>query len=546
VPAVLSDIEHSLRLTHAEKCRRELLRRDYSRYYRLCYPKYHFGWFHQVLCRKLQRFWEDVEQKKRPRLQLWVPPQHGKTDNASRASVSWALGRRPDLRVIISQHSAKQAYGNSRWIRNRLRDDEHLAIFPLGALSDDSKAVDKFSLQAGGQLRAAGADTGVAGTPADAVVLDDFISGREQADSQTIRDKRWQSWQDDYRPRLSEGGGALIINTRWHQDDLSGRQIEQMNDALARNDPNADLWEIVCFPAIAIEDEEFRKAGEALFPEHKSLSELLNIKQGMSPRSFRSVYQQQPIDDQGSYYKKQHMRTYEQVPQHCINYITTDLAFGEKQTNDWTVLLPGGVDPQDNLHLLPGMIRRRMDALETCCRLLMLADQIDAQIITLPKDHIGRTMHKFLMKLMDGCTPEEEELGGVLCGVDAQGKDQRFLIPRRYYHIEWLDVVEDKQARGRAAQALQERGKALWPSGDQWTDVIQPELLSFPTGKNDDIADAFADFGRLLDLLMAGRVPRKPEHKNPDEKRWKEVERRTKPRTQSAIPKLFGRRRRPA
>jgi hypothetical protein len=253
----------------------------------------------------------------------------------------------------------------------------------------------------------------------------------------------------------------------------------------------------------------------------------------MSPRNWQSVYQQNPFDIQGSYYKAEFFRTYTgKHPDHCRNYITVDLAFGQKQTNDWTVLFPVAIDPNDDMYVLPRVVRKRMDPLETCCRLMVLATDLDVEMVTLPSDHIGNSLFPFLTKFMDEG------------GTNIKAGGELFTFPKANFLIRWMPVVQDKQARGRSAQGWQERGKVYWPTGDQYENILKPELLKFPTGKNDDVCDTFADMGRLLEDLQKGRIPKAPERVNPDLARWKEVAARKKHgKKPEGIQPLFGRRR---
>src|ERR1019366_7231020 len=54
------------------------------------------------------------------------------------------------------------------------------------------------------------------------------------------------------------GGALVLIQTRWHEDDLPGRLLREHAD---------ENWEVISMPAVAEVDDEFRKAGEALWPE---------------------------------------------------------------------------------------------------------------------------------------------------------------------------------------------------------------------------------------------------------------------------------------
>jgi hypothetical protein len=49
------------------------------------------------------------------------------------------------------------------------------------------------------------------------------------------------------------------------------------------------------------------------------------------------------------------------------------------------------------------------------------------------------------------------------------------------------------------------------PTGHDWYPAFLHELLSFPAGKHDDIVDALGLIGQLLDKMVGGTLPKKPE-----------------------------------
>ncbi len=54
------------------------------------------------------------------------------------------------------------------------------------------------------------------------------------------------------------------------------------------------------------------------------------------------------------------------------------------------------------------------------------------------------------------------------------------------------------------------------PINASWYADLRSELLSFPAGKHDDQVDALGLVGQLLDKMMSGNHPEKPEAvKNP-------------------------------
>jgi hypothetical protein len=119
-------------------------------------------------------------------------------------------------------------------------------------------------------------------------VLDDYSKGRAEANSKLLRDKTWDWFTDDFMARFAQESAMLILCTRWHIDDVIGRYKLKF----------PSLREIK-FSAVAEQDEEHRRKGEALFPEHKSLAFLLERKALMTEVSWQSEYQQKPYLSEG-------------------------------------------------------------------------------------------------------------------------------------------------------------------------------------------------------------------------------------------------------
>jgi predicted phage terminase large subunit-like protein len=124
----------------------------------------------------------------------------------------------------------------------------------------------------------------ITGQGLDIGIVDDPIKGRAEANNKAVREKTWGWFTDDFFTRFSDSAGLLMIMTRWHLDDPVGRFIERFPEA-----------KILRYPAIAEEDETNRRKGEALFPQHKSLSFLMERKAMMTQAGWESEYQQNPL-----------------------------------------------------------------------------------------------------------------------------------------------------------------------------------------------------------------------------------------------------------
>lgn len=298
----------SLQSRVKERARRELERRrqaragllDFTTYTK---PDYSTAWYHARLAAALDRFiLGDIR-----RLMVFMPPQHGKSELVSRRLPSYLLGRIPAARIIACSYTADLASKMNRDCQRIIESDRYRRLFPGVGLSgknirtlsgqplrnsDEFETIGADGKLTGGYYKSAGVGGGITGRSMDYGIIDDPIKGREAADSPTQRENVWEWYTGDFLSRIHGDTRILITATRWHPEDLPGRLLRQMED-----DPAADRWEVVCFPAICEADGDGigspRKEGEPLWPERHPLSEL-ETKRAASPYDWYSLYQQQP------------------------------------------------------------------------------------------------------------------------------------------------------------------------------------------------------------------------------------------------------------
>jgi predicted phage terminase large subunit-like protein len=256
-------------------------------------PKMIRGWWQREVALELHRFWWDYLAGKRPKLLLQSPPQHGKSTMVI-DFVSWAVGqafleRQSAIRFIFASFSDRLGIRANVRLQRILLNPKHPAIFGTRVLGPRSRYnSDMIEFEGAGvdrgYFRNTTVEGAVTGESLDIGVIDDPIKGRAEANSQLTREKTWAWMTDDFMTRFSDKGGLLMIMTRWHLDDPAGRLMEL----------NPDVR--VCrYPALAEEDEEYRKQGEPLFPELKSAEFLDKQRATMTLAGWQSVYQQAPI-----------------------------------------------------------------------------------------------------------------------------------------------------------------------------------------------------------------------------------------------------------
>ena len=73
-------------------------------------------------------------------------------------------------------------------------------------------------------------------------------------------------------------GWIIIIQTRWHEDDLVGRLTDKTNPSYVLTE--AKKWSIIDLPAIARDHDPIgRKPGEALWPERFPVDHLEDLRE---------------------------------------------------------------------------------------------------------------------------------------------------------------------------------------------------------------------------------------------------------------------------
>lgn len=194
-----------------EMAMRILCRRRFLPFVQRFRPKYMAGWVHEDICRRLERFVEQVARGESPRLLLMMPPRSGKSELGSRHLPAWVLGKHPDWEIIAASHTSSLTLSFSRYIRDLIRDPAYQVLFEGMRLDPSSQSVENWNTLSGGGYLAAGVGTGITGRGAHILLLDDLVKDIEAADSDTIKENTWEWYGSTAYTRLAPGGGVLGI-----------------------------------------------------------------------------------------------------------------------------------------------------------------------------------------------------------------------------------------------------------------------------------------------------------------------------------------------
>lgn len=446
----------------AELLRRRQARRSLLSFTEYTNAQYRAASHHELICGKL----EAVERGDIDRLMIFMPPRHGKSELASRRFPAWFIGKNPEKQIITASYGADLATDFGRDVRNIVASGEYSRLFPT-RLSEDSRAAYRWNTDRGGSYVAVGVGGGITGRGADIALIDDPFKDRAEADSETIRERVKAWYQSTLYTRLMPGGAVILIQTRWHEDDLAGWLLEQA-------ERGGDQWDVLELPA--------EQGGEALWPEWYPIEALHRIKAAIGPREYSALYQQKPQPDEGTYFKREWFKWYREVPAHTARFMAGDFAVTE-DGGDFTEIGVVAIDPNDDMYVAPelGWWSGQTSADKWIDALLDLARAHRPDIFVSEKGVIKNAVEPFLQK-------RSRERG-------------------IYVSHEWLPHIGDKPTNARAFQARAANGKVYLPDNDVGHRILA-QLLAFPAGKHDDVVDVLGLIGRYLQSMRAGERPR--------------------------------------
>ncbi len=417
---------------------------------------------------------EAIHNKEIMRLAISLPPGSAKSTYASVRFASWHLGRRPNDRWLQGAHTqgfAKDRLGKP--VRGIINEDRFRDVFPEFSLSSSSSAADYFEFTNGsGYYKAVGVGVGISGYRADIGAIDDPIASREDAESPTIRRKLHEWFEDDFGTRPMPGSPLFLVATRWYEDDLIGYELNKMAEG------KSEHWEVINIPALAGTDDPLgREEGEGLWPEVFGTEFYLQKKRGSSGRSWNSLYQGNPVDEDGGVLKRDDVQRYKNIPQDEIRdgkvlkkrikriLLSVDCAEKATQRSDYTAATVW-METNDKKHYLVHAARCKKEFID-------MVEWIE---------HLAKTWN------VDAILVEDRGAGTQYIQVRQKSPGPAPVLPI-------ATKQQSKEFRFDGVTPMFSAGEALMPeSGVDWIADVEAELFAFPAGRNDDYVDSVSQY----------------------------------------------------
>lgn len=428
-------------------------------------PNYKVGRHHRKLADQLMA----LESGVKDRVCVNMPPRHGKSQLVSIYYPAWFIGRNSGKKVMMVSHTTDLAVDFGRKVRNLIDSDTYREIFPGVTLAADSKSAGRWNTSSGCEYYATGVGSALAGRGADLLLIDDPHSEQDILNGNfSVFDKAYEWFAYGARTRLMPGGRVAVIQTRWHQSDLTGRLVQDMV-----NNEGADQYEVIEFPAILeikVKDENGEETGEIeqrpLWPEFFDMAALLRTKASMPVFQWNAQYQQNPTGEEAAIIKREWWRLWPKEDPPHVEYIIMSLDAAAETSNraDFTALTTWGVffnEEEDNHQIvLLNSIKKRLEFPDLKAMCLEEYRQWEPDSFIVEKKSAGTAIFQEMRRM----------------GIPVQE-----YTPHR--------GTGDKLARLNSVSDIISSGM-VWVPPKRWAEELVEEIAGFPFASHDDLVDS--------------------------------------------------------
>lgn len=452
---------------------------------------------HLVVIRAIQDLLDNnLDHKK---VMLLMPPGSAKSTYTSARLGPWFLNplRCPRDRILACSYAYTLAEDFGEDCRDLVAQESDV----LGiSLSNTSAAAGAWKTSLGGEYYAAGVGAGIAGRRAALGLIDDYLGSEQDADSETVREKIWKWYHNDFWPRLLPSAWVILIANRRHEDDLVGRLLNS----------EGNEWKVIKLPYFARENDPIGRQpaplsilssdDETVTPEQLEQAKAATVATRLWPEWFdeahaqkvltlpartrAGLFQQEPAPEEGDYFKKNSIVEYNSpslIPSNLRIYVGADYAVRKESRNDKFCFIPAGLDTNGVLWVLPDWFWEQSDTLTAVDRMLEMARRRRPIVWWAGRENITGSIAPFL--------------------------NERMRAQHTYLAVEELSESKNKEAKAQSIKARMSCKTVMFPSFAPGWDEAKNELLTFPGGTNDDFVDALSKLGQGLDKMVPASRP---------------------------------------
>lgn len=423
---------------------------------------------HEVICQAI----DDLLADEYDDLLVCTPPGAAKSTYTSHGLGAYFMGRSPRSNIILATHTADLSEKWSRKVRNTIMDSRHQHLFPYSSLSRDSTAVGRWATSLGGEFLAVGVGASILGFRADLAIIDDPVSGFEQAQSETQLAKVHNWFETDLLTRFKPGAKMVLICQRLAANDLAGYVILRHQENPTRR------LRVVTLRMLAEPGEDDgtgRVPGDRLWPEWFT-PEMVADAQRDAYR-WQTLYQQRPPSSAGDWVDPADIHIVDTVPVGLPYYLCSDLALSVNK-GDYSVHLAVGVGPGNQVYVVDAW-RERAAVDKTVERHLDMV-----------------TTYKPLESLID-----DDNASKVYVQLLASRARERG-VPVPYKALPMRG--QDKETRAAPLRGMLRSGRVSFKRAS-WNEWLVREMMLFPNAMGsgvDDGVDALGLIGRRLASLV--------------------------------------------
>ena len=409
-----------------------------------------------------------------------IPPGFTKSLTFGVAMPSYAWIKRPELRFIFASFDKKLVIRDARKSLELIRGDwyqdrwgQNFQIGSATGMTEEKEAeiratskklppVTEIRTTRGGSRVSTTVDGGITGQHANIHVYDDPVNPKDVNGARLENAIEQRALKFSTRWLAPGLNCEMVVMQRIHEKDLSGHILAEVTGAVH-----------VCLPmrfdsrrrcVTAWFSDPRTEEGELLNAERYDEAKVKKLEEDLGPVNAKAQLDQDPMPVSGTIFKKEHFRYYKEADLKGVQLfdtcISVDCSFKDLESSDYVVMQVWARSQKQ--YYLRHQIRGRWDFPETLRRIRLLIEQFPTAYTRLIEDKAnGSAIIQTL----------EKEMPGVLA-VNPEG---------------------GKIARANAVSPMLEAHNVLFPEECPWVfSELEPELIKFPRGKNDDQVDTLS------------------------------------------------------